>query len=676
MRLTQIVMSYTLVIVAFVLAVALLPLTQQCRRSWPRLGYVVFGFWFAIPVVAVYVANAWENSRVQITEQAIADRPREIPRDGYVQSRSCRACHLDEYSSWHRSYHRTMTQVASPTAVLGDFNDVELRVGNSSYRLSREGDKYFVDIKVQTEMSPGTAGGSSAARTHRGEIVMTTGSHHMQAYWYTSGNGRLTVQLPFVWLRPEKAWIVESHSFLKPDERHRSDKMSNWNTTCINCHTTHGCQGGVQVTPKLDTVAAEFGIACESCHGPGETHVAANRNPVTRYQSHLSDGDNSTIHNPANMDHRKASEVCGACHAGARLFASADVARRAKTHGRLYRPGGELSDERLILQPRGGTTLENPLVRSVLRGQPQLLKGRFWSDGLARVSGTEYNGMIDSPCYRHGEMSCLSCHTMHPSGNDPQSIEEWADDQLKPGMRGNEACLQCHIELSSSDSLTAHTGHLAESPGSSCYNCHMPYSTFGLLKAIRSHTVTSPSAHESLLTGRPNACNQCHLDKTLEWTAQKLESMFNVRPPNAMPLAHTEVAGSVMWTLTGDAGQRALMAWSLGWQEAHEDSGSDWQAPYLAQLLSDPYPAVRIVAYRSLIRLPQFSDFKYDLMGTQTHRDEARRRALDIWRAARESRKGKNGKPTVLIAPDGSIQQERFDELSSKRDDRFVSLEE
>ena len=567
-----------------------------------------------------------------------------------------------------------MTQLASPEAVLGDFNDVDLQLGDFNYHLSQEGEKYFVDVTGQTASNVNSSDGSAQAKTHRGEIVMTTGSHHMQAYWYTSGKGRLTVQLPFVWLRPEKAWVVESHSFLKPDERHRSDKMSNWNTTCINCHTTHGCQGGVQVTPELDTVAAEFGIACESCHGPAEAHVAANRNPVKRYQSHLSNDDDSTIQNPANMDHKQASEVCGACHAGARLFASADVARQAKTNGRVYRPGGQLSDERLILQPRDGKTLKNPLVRSVLRGQPQLLKGRFWSDGLARVSGTEYNGMVDSPCYQQGELSCLSCHTMHPSESDSQSIQEWTDDQLKPGMRNNDACLQCHEELNSTEALTSHTGHLADSTGSSCYNCHMPYSTFGLLKAIRSHTVTSPSAHESLFTGRPNACNQCHMDKTVAWTADKLESMFDVTPPTAMSFAHRETAGSVMWTLTGDAGQRALMAWTLGWEDAREVSGSDWQAPYLAQLLDDPYPAVRIVAYRSLIRLPQFSDFEYDLMGSAADRADARRRALEIWNASKESRQG--GNSTVLVAPDGSIQEDRFEELSAKRDDRFVSLEE
>src|SRR5438552_94192 len=32
---------------------------------------------------------------------------------GYVGSKSCQECHEDQFQSWHRSYHRTMTQVAA-----------------------------------------------------------------------------------------------------------------------------------------------------------------------------------------------------------------------------------------------------------------------------------------------------------------------------------------------------------------------------------------------------------------------------------------------------------------------------------------------------------------------------------------------------------------------------------
>ena len=38
----------------------------------------------------------------------------------------------------------------------------------------------------------------------------------------------------------------------------------------------------------------------------------------------------------------------------------------------------------------------------------------------------------------------MSCHKLHKSPDDPRSLKEWANDQLAPGMRSDEACLQCH----------------------------------------------------------------------------------------------------------------------------------------------------------------------------------------------------------------------------------------
>ena len=55
---------------------------------------------------------------------------------------------------------------------------------------------------------------------------------------------------------------------------------------------------------SADTRVVELGIACESCHGAGEAHVAANQNPLRRYRMHLGlGGDDATIVNPARLDH-------------------------------------------------------------------------------------------------------------------------------------------------------------------------------------------------------------------------------------------------------------------------------------------------------------------------------------------------------------------------------------
>jgi formate-dependent nitrite reductase cytochrome c552 subunit len=221
---------------------------------------------------------------------------------------------------------------------------------------------------------------------------------------------------------------------------------------------------------------------------------------------------------------------------------------------------------------------------------------------MVRVSGREYNGLIETPCYQRGELSCLSCHQMHQAPCDTRPAKEWADDQLKVGMRGNQACLQCHNEYRREERLTQHTHHPAASSGSVCYNCHMPYTTYGLHKAIRSHQIDSPTVAASLSTGRPNACNQCHLDQTLKWTSQHLDEWYGISQPSLTEDEQT-IAASVLWLLRGDAGQRALMAWSMGWSEAHAASGANWQAALVAELLEDPYDAVRLIASRALEQL-------------------------------------------------------------------------
>jgi hypothetical protein len=143
-------------------------------------------------------------------------------------------------------------------------------------------------------------------------------------------------------------------------------------------------------------------------------------------------------------------------------------------------------------------------------------------------------------------------------------------------------------------------------------------------------------------------------------------------PRPALTKEQSSVAASVSWLLRGDAGQRALMAWSYGWEAARQSSGSDWLAPYLAQLLVDPYDAVRYIAYRSLRRLPGFDDLRYDFMGPPTDRERARRSVLAQWRRA-----GATGpREALLIGPNGRLRQDQVAGLLRRRDDHRVRLQE
>ena len=55
-------------------------------------------------------------------EAQVENRPIEVREKGFVSSKTCESCHPHEHATWHSSYHRTMTQVATPEAVIGDFD--------------------------------------------------------------------------------------------------------------------------------------------------------------------------------------------------------------------------------------------------------------------------------------------------------------------------------------------------------------------------------------------------------------------------------------------------------------------------------------------------------------------------------------------------------------------------
>ena len=214
------------------------------------------------------------------------------------------------------------------------------------------------------------------------------------------------------------------------------------------------------------------------------------------------------VTHPAKLPHRLSAQICGQCHSVS-IFQTTDQLADWLTHGFSYRPGDDLTQSRFLL--RHDQNRESPQLRKYERVIPRFVSNTFWPDGMVKVTGREYSGIRESGCYQRGQLSCLSCHRLHQDANDSRPLQLWANGQLKPGMETNQACLQCHATFEKE--LESHTRHRRNSSGSQCYNCHMSHTAYGLLKAIRSHHISSPSVASSVQTGRPNACNQCHLDK-------------------------------------------------------------------------------------------------------------------------------------------------------------------
>ncbi|MFN3199357.1 MAG: hypothetical protein ACE366_13220 [Bradymonadia bacterium] len=473
--------------------------------------------------------------------------------------------------------------------------------------------------------------------------------------------GPLT-QFPFSWFVREKRWVHEEYTFLQPPEDdYRGEPYGeDWSNRCDQCHS---------VSPRFDeqldvgsmTVGqaevAELGIACEACHGPGAAHVARHRDPTERYLEHLGlrgEDEKPDIVNPADLSPERSMAVCGQCHA--ELVYHGDWSQPETAR---FRPGDRLELYANVLYYEPKPDQRPDWLANAIRDEPDLLQSAFWKDGTMRIAGRDLNGIAISPCATAGEMSCLSCHAMH-GHSDPE-------DMLAPKMHTDDACTQCHPVVA--QNIEGHTHHGADSTGSRCYNCHMPHTTFGLLKAIRAHRIDSPNAGVSAETGRPTACNLCHLDKTLGEVADHLADWYG-HPIPPMTDDQRDVAQSALQLLKGNAVQRGIMAWHMAWPPAQAVSDPWWFGPYLAQLVDDPYVAVRFLAIEALQTLPGYADFEADFTGSDDARAEAAREALRRWQAPA----GANA-PHVMIQ-NGRYVREALLRLLSQRDESPISINE
>lgn len=532
---------------------------------------------FSIPCVGLLVVVLW-----LARQRASLEQPIDLHAVSYVGSGECARCHPGHVESFGRTFHRTMTQDVvdgGPSARLAPFEGQELTYGGRTITfVEEEGDRV---IRIE-------GGGES----RRYVVERTVGSHRYQQFLAREGDTFL--RLPVGYHMEEQRFFHMNEAFLLPDPpgvdegtvaREDFDRhVTRWNDNCVFCHNVAPSPGWDEARGTFDTHVAELGVACEACHGPGGSHVAANSDPLRRYLLHLGDAPDPSIVNPAHLSAERSADACGRCH-GQRIT---DDVGAFLAHGDPFVPGDDLA------------LYSAPLFIDTTLRDEEVFGDRFWSDGTPRLTAYEYQGLLESRCAVDGQLTCTTCHAMHDG--DPAG-------QIRPSEAGDAMCTHCHEDLGDHPSDAPH-------PSTACVSCHMPEVVFGIRSVHVSHRIDVPRAAPLLPGERPDACVLCHADLDAE----------------RRPVAPTEGALASL-LLGGDPIQRSVAA--SAWTSARVPS--ELAAALLLEVMQgDPYPAVRAIAWDSLRRREGLAVDRFSATATLSAR-RAAIAALDLHPASLSS---------------------------------------
>lgn len=472
----------------------------------------------------------------------------------YVGSAGCQRCHEEAFAAWKSALHLQMTKPVAEARILGDFSPgTRLFQNGRRYAFDQKDGRYFISV---------SHGGRPAEKF---EVHYTLGAYRYQGYLSRLPDGRIYV-LPVFWHAPSRRWLDWREITPVPDTDH--DLRQIWNVTCFNCHATNLRKGFDIGSKAYRTEWTEMGIGCEACHGPGAAHDdltrAWERDPGSKpaYDNRKTNHDLSgtlKIFAPRAADRRQVFDTCAYCHGNkTNVFVG-------------FVPGAPYGDFALPFLASDVPAADDP-------------QGDYWPDGRPSRFNRPQALML-SGCFTKSDITCTSCHVAHGSKN--------AFALKVPIARSDLLCLQCHqtvgqrtageptaIALGGPDA-TRHTRHQPGSAGSRCVHCHMGSVNWRLLMRRRDHTFKPPVPEMTARLGVPNACTECHDDRTPEWAAAKMDEWYGDGERRA---AELRVAETFTAAANGDSGAVPALA-SILVTRSHGATVRAAAADFLARFL-------------------------------------------------------------------------------------------
>lgn len=518
------------------------------------------------------------------------------PKD-YAGPEACADCHKQNHDAWTHHPHRWMNALANAQSVKGDFSDksvIQYRGGVG--RFYRAGERYLMSFDREDD--------------HREyEITQTIGSRF---YQYYVGKGivgpepeeheyyRMEFVLPFGYWLQRQAWVPivhvaeelpegerwESTETLKPPEsqRHgelgvgiaRGDYDDNYDValiytrSCNSCHTTFALGEMFVRNPKLlgpDLPRVSL-FAFSDYLAETRPEIWDGSQPPEKLASETLDQITTDFMGfDARHEGVSLGISCEACHLGCQSHATNEARKPA------FAPHSpHLLTMESPSQIPSGRTRENVnaiCARCHVGNRPK------YAAGMATWNSTEYTDAMRGSCY--SELTCVHCH-------DPHSATglEWP----KSPKDDDASCLACHGEFKVPAVREQHTHHRAGSPGDRCMDCHMPKINEGMQDVVRTHTIFSPTQADMIEANQPNACNLCHLDRSIDWTVNYLTRWYGrTYSSAAIDRSYSDPAKPVGmgWLEQAHAPTRLVAAEAFARQKA------TWGLPHLIIGLDDPY---------------------------------------------------------------------------------------
>jgi predicted CXXCH cytochrome family protein len=493
----------------------------------------------------------------------------------FVGSETCAGCHRAEAQLWRGSQHQLAMQHASDKSVLGNFDNASFDHYGVHSRFFQKDGKFLVE----------TDGPDGKLAVF--EVKYTFGLEPLQQYLIEFPDGRLQA-LSIAWdSRPKdkggQRWfhLYPNEGIKHDDFLHWTKLNQNWNFMCAECHSTGVRKNYDAGNDRFATSFAEISVGCEACHGQGSRHLSWARARESWWPFGRSEDPAKGL--LVRFDERRdiVWPISPRTGNAARNFTPALVRKEVETCGLCHARRGGFSEDWVPGRPLSDTHAVAPLRR-----------GLYHADGQMLDEVYNYGSFKQSKMFAAG-VTCGDCHEPHSA-------------RLRAPADG--VCLQCHA--AGKYSAETHHRHAAAATALTCASCHMPARTYMVVDERHDHSFRIPRPDLSVKLDTPNACNDCHRDKSAEWAASAVEGWHG---PNRKGLQTHAEAFHAAWAnkptaatlLAAVAADRNTPAFARAGALTELGSRASPANIELARAgLSDPDPVVRIAALDMLAAMP------------------------------------------------------------------------